>query len=142
MKRIATAAAAATLSLSLVAGPAFAETEGTNAQKPGKEGSSISKQEGDKTGETKVGSSERFKACKKEEKKVEAKDGDAKADEAKAKETKSTGDCIQELIKDDNYKAGILGLLIGVPVALVALLGAAAAFSGAIPGVQLPALPF
>ena len=142
MKRIATAAAAATLSLSLVAGPAFAETEGTNVPKPGKEGSSISKQEGDKTGETKVGSSERFKACKKGEKKVEAKDGDAKADEAKAKETKSTGDCIQELIKDDNYKSGILGLLIGVPVALVALLGAAAAFSGAIPGLQLPALPF
>ena len=142
MKRIATAAAAATLSLSLVAGPAFAETEGTNAPKPGKEGSSISKQEGDKTGETKVGSSERFKACKKEEKKVEVKDSNAKAEDTKAKETKSTGDCIQELIKDDNYKAGILGLLIGVPVALVALLGAAAAFSGAIPGVQLPALPF
>lgn len=142
MKRIATAAAAATLSLSLVAGPAFAETEGTNVPKPGKEGSSISKQEGDKTGETKVGSSERFKQCKKEEKKVEVKDSNAKAEDTKAKETKSTGDCIQELIKDDNYKAGILGLLIGVPVALVALLGAAAAFSGAIPGVQLPALPF
>lgn len=142
MKRIATAAAAATLSLSLVAGPAFAETEGTNAPKPGKEGSSISKQEGDKAGETKVGSSERFKQCKKEEKKVEVKDSNAKAEDTKAKETKSTGDCIQELIKDDNYKAGILGLLIGVPVALVALLGAAAAFSGAIPGLQLPALPF
>lgn len=142
MKRIATAAAAATLSLSLVAGPAFAETEGTNAPKPGKDGSSISKQEGDKAGETKVGSSERFKQCKKEEKPVEVKDSNAKAEDTKAKETKSTGDCIQELIKDDNYKAGILGLLIGVPVALVALLGAAAAFTGAIPGVQLPALPF
>ncbi|WP_288873671.1 hypothetical protein [uncultured Corynebacterium sp.] len=140
MKRIATAAAAATLSLSLVAGPAFAETNGTTT--PGKDGSSISKQEGDKAGETKVGSSERFKQCKKEPKPVEAKDGKAKNEETKAKEMKSTGDCIQELIKDDNYKAGILGLLIGVPVALVALLGAAAAFSGAIPGVQLPALPF
>lgn len=142
MKRIATAAAAATLSLSLVAGPAFAETAGTPDQKPGKDGSSISKQEGDKAGETKVGSSERFKACKKEPKSVEAKDGKAKNEETKAKEMKSTGDCIQELIKDDNYKSGILGLLIGVPVALVALLGAAAAFSGAIPGLQLPALPF
>ncbi len=140
MKRITTAAAAATLSLSLVAGPAFAAD--APAQNPGKDGISIAPQEGDKTGETKVGSSERFKACKKEEKKVEAKDGDAKAEDTKAKETRSTGDCIQELIKDDNYKAGILGLLIGVPVALVALLGAAAAFSGAIPGVQLPALPF
>ena len=142
MKRIATAAAAATLSLSLVAGPAFAETQGTTPPKPDNNGSSISKQEGDKAGETKVGSSEAYKKCKKEEKKVEAKDGDAKAEDTKGKETKSTGDCIQELIKDDNYKSGILGLLIGVPVALVALLGAAAAFSGAIPGVQLPALPF
>lgn len=142
MKRIATAAAAATLSLSLVAGPAFAETEGTNVPKPGKEGSSITQQDGDKAGETKVGSSERFKQCKKDEKPVEVKDSNAKAEDTKAKETKSTGDCIQELIKDDNYKADILGLLIGVPVALVALLGAAAAFTGAIPGVQLPALPF
>lgn len=140
MKRIATAAAAATLSLSLVAGPAFAAD--APAQNPGKDGISIAPQEGDKTGETKVGSSERFKQCKKEEKKVEVKDSNAKAEDTKAKETKSTGDCIQELIKDDNYKSGILGLLIGVPVALVALLGAAAAFSGAIPGVQLPALPF
>ena len=142
MKRITTAAVAATLPLSLVAGPAFAETQGTTPPKPDNNGSSISKQEGDKAGETKVGSSEAYKKCKKEEKKVEAKDGDAKAEDTKGKETKSTGDCIQELIKDDNYKSGILGLLIGVPVALVALLGAAAAFSGAIPGLQLPALPF
>ena len=35
----------------------------------------------------------------------------------------------------------LIGVLIGVPLALVALLGAAAAFSGAIPGFSLPALP-
>ena len=43
--------------------------------------------------------------------------------------------------KDSEYRSSVLGLLIGVPVALVALLGAAAAFSGSIPGLSLPAIP-
>ena len=151
MKRIATAAVAATLSLSALSAPAFAADADTA---PAKENQGSSAQaEGDQAGE-KVGSSEVYKKCK-EGKKAEAekgkaatagkeatgKDGD-KAEPGKEKgSNNATGECIQELIDNPDTKSGILGLLIGVPVALVALLGAAAAFSGAIPGVSLPALP-
>lgn len=151
MKRIATAAVAATLSLSALSAPAFAADADTT---PAKENQGSSAQaEGDQAGE-KVGSSEVYKKCK-EGKKAEAekgkaatagkeatgKDGD-KAEPGKEKgSNNATGECIQELIDNPDTKPGILGLLIGVPVALVALLGAAAAFSGAIPGVSLPALP-
>lgn len=152
MKRIATAAVAATLSLSALSAPAFAADADTA---PAKENQGSSAQaEGDQAGE-KVGSSEVYKKCK-EGKKAEAekgkeatagkaatgKDGD-KAEPGKEKgSNNATGECIQQLIDNPDTKPGILGLLIGVPVALVALLGVAAAFSGAIPGVQLPALPF
>lgn len=152
MKRIATAAVAATLSLSALSAPAFAADADTT---PAKENQGSSAQaEGDQAAGEKVGSSEVYKKCK-EEKKAEAekgkeatagkeatgKDGD-KAEPGKEKgSNNATGECIQQLIDNPDTKPGILGLLIGVPVALVALLGAAAAFSGAIPGVQLPALP-
>ena len=151
MKRIATAAVAATLSLSALSAPAFAADADTT---PAKENQGSSAQaEGDQAGE-KVGSSEVYKKCK-EGKKAESekgkeatagkeatgKDGD-KAEPGKEKgSNNATGECIQELIDNPDTKPGILGLLIGVPVALVALLGAAAAFSGAIPGVSLPAIP-
>ena len=152
MKRIATAAVAATLSLSALSAPAFAADADTT---PAKENQGSSAQaKGDQAAGEKVGSSEVYKKCK-EEKKAEAekgkeatagkeatgKDGD-KAEPGKEKgSNNATGECIQQLIDNPDTKPGILGLLIGVPVALVALLGAAAAFSGAIPGVQLPALP-
>ena len=128
MKRIATAAVAATLSLSAVANPAFAAEE-------------------------KVGSSEAYQACKTEvqedakwvdeaETAEEKKEREAEFKEEYGSSTVS-GACIKVLTdKDSEYRSSVLGLLIGVPVALVALLGAAAAFSGAIPGVTLPALPF
>ncbi|MGX0630670.1 opacity protein-like surface antigen [Corynebacterium afermentans] len=146
MKRIATAAVAATLSMSALSAPAFAADADTA---PAKENQGSSAQaEGGQAGE-KVGSSEVYKQCK-EGKKAEAekgkeatagKDGD-KAEPGKEKgSNNATGECIQQLIDNPDTKPGILGLLIGVPLALVALLGAAAAFSGAIPGVQLPALP-
>ena len=145
MKRIATAAVAATLSLSALSAPAFAADADTA---PAKENQGSSAQtEGDQAGE-KVGSSEVYQKCK-EEKKAESekgkaatgKDGD-KAEPGKEKgSTNATGECIQQLIDNPDTKPGILGLLIGVPVALVALLGAAAAFSGAIPGFSLPSLP-
>ena len=131
MKRIATAAVAATLSLSALSAPAFAADADTT---PAKENQGSSAQaKGDQAAGEKVGSSEVYKKCK---------DGD-KAEPSKEKSSNNaTGECIQQLIDNPETKPGILGLLIGVPVALVALLGAAAAFSGAIPGVQLPALPF
>ena len=144
MKRIATAAVAATLSLSALSAPAFAADADTT---PAKENQGSSAQaEGDQAGE-KVGSSEVYKKCK-DEKKATAgkattgKDGD-KAEPGKEKgSTNATGECIQQLIDNPDTKPGILGLLIGVPVALVALLGAAgAAYAGMIPGVSLPALP-
>lgn len=127
MKRIATAAVAATLSMSALSAPAFAADADTA---PAKENQGSSAQaEGDQAGE-KVGSSEVYKQCK-EGKKAEAEPGSNNA----------TGECIQQLIDNPETKPGILGLLIGVPVALVALLGAAAAFSGSIPGLSLPAIP-
>jgi len=143
MKRIATAAVAATLSLSALSAPAFAADADTA---PAKENQGSSTQaEGDQAGE-KVGSSEVYKKCK-DEKKATAgkaatgKDGD-KAEPGKEKgSTNATGECIQQLIDNPDTKPGILGLLIGVPVALIALIGAAAAFSGAIPGFSLPSLP-
>ena len=131
MKRIATAAVAATLSLSALSAPAFAADTDTV---PAKENQGSSAQaEGDQAGE-KVGSSEVYKKCK-EGKKAEAEKGDKGSNNA-------TGECIQQLIDNPDTKSSILGLLIGVPVALIALIGAAAAFTGAIPGVSLPALPF
>ena len=146
MKRIATAAVAATLSLSAVAAPAFAAdapATGTTATKEA-QGSSATKQDSTKT--EKTGSSELYNQCKtREEAKTEA---EKKAEATKAGEKENTGSssatgtCIQELIDNPDTKGGILALLIGAPVALVALLGVAAAASGMIPGVQLPALPF
>ena len=68
MKRIATAAVAATLSLSALSAPAFAADADTT---PAKENQGSSAQaEGDQAGE-KVGSSEVYKQCK-EGKKAEA----------------------------------------------------------------------
>lgn len=143
MKRIATAAVAATLSLSALSAPAFAADADTTPAKEN-QGSSV-QAEGDQAGE-KVGSSEVYKKCK-DEKKATAgkaatgKDGD-KAEPGKEKgSNNATGECIQQLIDNPDTKPGILGLLIGVPVALIALIGAAAAFSGAIPGFSLPSLP-
>ena len=129
MKRIATAAVAATLSMSALSAPAFAADADTA---PAKENQGSSAQaEGDQAGE-KVGSSEVYKQCK------EGK----KAEPGKEKgSNNATGECIQQLIDNPETKPGILGLLIGVPLALVALLGAAAAFSGSIPGFSLPSLP-
>ena len=146
MKRIATAAVAATLSLSAVAAPAFAAdapATGTTATKEA-QGSSATKQDSTKT--EKTGSSELYNQCKtREEAKTEA---EKKAEATKAGEKENTGSssatgtCIQELIDNPDTKPGILGLLIGVPVALVALLGATgAAYAGMIPGVSLPAIP-
>ncbi|WJY98612.1 hypothetical protein [Corynebacterium fournieri] len=127
MKRIATAAAAATLSLSAVAAPAFAADADTDAPK-------------DET----VGSSQVYEQCKTREEE-KAKTADKTADKAGETEntgsSSSTGTCVQELIDNPDTKGGILGLLIGVPAALVALLGVAAAATGAIPGVSLPELP-
>ena len=117
-------------------------TTGTTATKEAK-GSSDNQ---GSTNTEKTGSSELYKQCKtREEAKTEA---EKKAEATKAGEKENTGSssatgtCIQELIDNPDTKGGILALLIGVPVALVALLGVAAAASGMIPGVQLPALPF
>lgn len=127
MKRIAAAAVAATTALTIVANPAFAAEE-------------------------KVGSSEFYKECKAEVQ--EDKDWVNKAESKEEKDERQaefkkeygsstvSGACIKEMTeKDSEYRSSVLGLLIGVPIALVALLGAAAAFSGAIPGVSLPAIP-
>ena len=129
MKRIATAAVAATTALTIVATPAFAQET-----------------------ETQTGSSAAYQECKveadKEYEAVKNAEGKEAKDEAKATFEKNngsstpTGACVKQLIDDEDTKAGTLALLIGVPVALVAILGVAAAYAGVIPGVELPALPF
>ena len=137
MKRITTAAVAATLPLSLVAGPAFAAEEDL--------GSSLYYRDCKVEVDSIFLGYDQYLADTKAEEKAQAKK-DIEEDRAdRFKEYNSStpsGVCIKKTVDQEAYKSGMLGLLIGVPVALVALLGAAAAFSGAIPGVQLPALPF
>ena len=131
MKRIAAAAVAATVSLSAVATPAFAAEE-------------------------KGGSSEFYKGCKSyaDEDFADFKELKKTKTEAEVEKIKTgaygkwnsstpSGVCIKMMADNDNeYRSNVLGLLIGVPVALVALLGATgAAYAGMIPGVSLPALP-
>lgn len=134
MKRITTAAVAATLSLSVLTAPAYAAD-----------------------GNEKMGSSEWYQKCLEEQKDIQKEIDEARTpeererlekavdkiyDEAGIGSSTDSGVCIKGLTHEDSeYRSSALGVLIGVPLALVALLGAAAAFSGSIPGLSLPALP-
>lgn len=134
MKRITSAALAATMSVSVLAAPAFAAE-----------------------GSEKMGSSEWYQKCLKEQKEIQQEIDKARTPEEKERLEKAvdkvyeeagigsstdSGVCIKGLTHEDSeYRSSALGVLIGVPLALVALLGAAAAFSGSIPGVSLPAIP-
>lgn len=134
MKRITSAALAATMSVSVLAAPAFAAEGGE-----------------------KMGSSEWYQKCLKEQKEIQQEIDKARTPEEKEHLEKAvnkvyeeagigsstdSGVCIKGLTHEDSeYRSSALGVLIGVPLALVALLGAAAAFSGSIPGVSLPAIP-
>lgn len=108
-------------------------------------------------GDEKVGSSEAYQKCLKaqkalqqdidkaptaKEKELRQKARDKAYDELGIGSSTDSGVCIKGLThKDSEYRSSALGVLIGVPIALVALLGAAAAFSGSIPGLSLPAIP-
>lgn len=134
MKRITSAALAATMSVSVLAAPAFAAE-----------------------GSEKMGSSEWYQKCLKEQKEIQQEIDKARTPEEKERLEKAvdkvyeeagigsstdSGVCIKGLTHEDSeYRSSAMGVLIGVPLALVALLGAAAAFSGSIPGVSLPAIP-
>ena len=134
MKHITSAALAATMSVSVLAAPAFAAEDGE-----------------------KMGSSEWYQKCLKEQKEIQQEIDKARTPEEKERLEKAvnkvyeeagigsstdSGVCIKGLTHEDSeYRSSALGVLIGVPLALVALLGAAAAFSGSIPGVSLPAIP-
>lgn len=134
MKRITSAVLAATMSVSVLAAPAFAAEGGE-----------------------KMGSSEWYQKCLKEQKEIKEEIDKARTPEVKERLEKAvdkvyeeagigsstdSGVCIKGLTHEDSeYRSSALGVLIGVPLALVALLGAAAAFSGSIPGVSLPAIP-
>ena len=118
MKRITAAALAATMSVSVLTAPAFAAEGGE-----------------------KVGSSEAYQKCLEAGKKLQ-KARDKTYEELGVGSSTNSGVCIKSLTHEDSkHRSSALGVLIGVPIALVALLGAAAAFSGSIPGVELPALP-
>ena len=134
MKRITAAALAATISVSVLTAPAFAAE-----------------------GEEKVGSSEAYQKCLKAQKEIKGeidkaptaeqkqrlkKIVDESREEAGVGSSTDSGVCIKGLTHEDSeYRSSALGVLIGVPLALVALLGAAAAFSGSVPGLSLPAIP-
>mgnify|MGYP007067761616 FL=1 len=114
MKRITTAAIAATLPLSVLASPAHAA-------------------EDEKT------SSEVYQHCRglvgsaneKEKEKLRQNGGSPHPDAL----------CIKSMLNSPNYRGGVIAVLVGVPLAFVALLGAAAAASGMVPGVSLPNMP-
>ena len=134
MQRITVAALAATMSVSVLTAPAFAAEGGE-----------------------KMGSSEAYQKCLKAQKDIKedidkAPTADQKerlqkiVDESREKvgvgSSTDSGVCIKAMTHEDSkYRSSALGVLIGVPLALVALLGAAAAFSGSIPGLSLPAMP-
>ena len=82
------------------------------------------------------------KKAKTEEEKAAIDEGMANALGEQASSTPS-GVCIKFMTDEKSkYRSNMLGLLIGVPVALVALLGAAgAAYAGMIPGVSIPGAP-
>lgn len=133
MKRIATAALAATTALSLTVAPAHAQVE-VPPNKP--DSSSEAYQTCVKTNNDfekdaqKRGKGDDFKKLREEAAKKEGVAGSS-----------NEGYCIGMLTKDDDYKGGAIALLTLVPLGIVALLGAAAAASGMIPGVALPAIP-
>ena len=100
MKRIAAAAIAATMPLSVLASPAHAA-------------------EDEKT------SSEVYQHCRglvgsaneKEKEELRQNGGSSNPDAV----------CIKSILNSPNYRGGVIAVLVGVPLALVALLGAAAA---------------
>ena len=134
MKHTAIAALAATTALSLTVAPAHAQVEVPPPNKPDS-------------------SSEAYQTCvkvnndleKDAEQQGKADDFKKLREEAAKKEgvagSSNEGYCIGMLTKDDDYKGGAIALLTLVPLGIVALLGAAAAASGMIPGVALPAIP-
>lgn len=120
MKRIATATLAATVSLSALTAPAYAAEAGDDGRKE-------------------VSSSEVYKQCK---------NIASTADEeylTKWKENSGsstpTGMCTYSMLRTKEFKGNTIALLTLVPLALVGLVGAGAAYAGSIPGVSLPAIP-
>lgn len=132
MKRIATAAVAATLSISAVATPAIAQEKG----------SSQAYQDCKAIADVYFAAAEDAKNEANTETEKKAVDLEKAAELEEYNSSTPSGTCIKALIDNEDYKAGTLALLIGVPLGLIAILGAAAAYTGAIPGVSLPALPF
>ena len=114
MKRIAAAAIAATMPLSVLTSPAHAA-------------------EDEKT------SSEVYQHCRglvgsaneKEKEELRQNGGSSNPDAV----------CIKSMLNSPTYRGGVIAVLVGVPLALVALLGAAAAAFGMIPGVSIPGAP-
>lgn len=134
MKRFTTAALAATTALTMTIAPAHAQVDVPPPSKPDS-------------------SSEAYQTCVKNNNELE-KQAKAMGKEEEFKELRdkaakkegflgssNEGYCIGVLTKDDDYKAGTIALLTLVPLAIVALIGGAAAASDMIPGVSLPAIP-
>ena len=134
MKRFTAAALAATTALTMTIAPAHAQVEVPPPSKPDS-------------------SSEAYKTCMdvqtENEKKAQERGIEKEYKEAREKLAKekgisgssNEGYCIGVLTKDGDYKAGTIALLTLVPLAIVALIGGAAAASGMIPGVSLPGVP-
>ena len=120
MKRIATATLAATVSLSALTAPAYADEAGDDGRKE-------------------VSSSEVYKQCK---------EIASTADEkylTKWKENSGsstpTGMCTYSMLRTKEFRGNTIALLTLVPLALVGMIGAGAAYAGMLPGVSIPGAP-
>lgn len=114
MKRMTTAAVAAPLSLSVLASPAHAAEDEKNSSEVYQHCRGL------------VGS-----ANEKEKEELRQNGGSSNPDAV----------CIKSMLNSPTYRGGVIAVLVGVPLALVALLGAAAAAAGIVPGVSLPSMP-
>ena len=120
MKRIATATLAATMSLPVLVSPAYAAEAGDDGRKE-------------------VSSSEVYKQCRE----IASTSDEKYLTKWKENSGPSTPDgmCIYSMLRTKEFRGNTIALLTLVPLALVGLIGAGAAYAGLIPGVSIPGAP-
>lgn len=134
MKRIASAALAATTALTMTVAPAYAADGVPSSSKFYSDCVNLIREDNEEARKQGYTNKEIRDAYREETK------------EAFAVPTSSaSGYCLSLMTNDDfngeDYKAGTIAFLTLVPLGIVTLLGVAAAASGVIPGVTLPAIP-
>ncbi|OFP37861.1 hypothetical protein [Corynebacterium sp. HMSC071B10] len=134
MKRIASATLAATTALTMTAAPAYAADDVPSSSKFYSECVNDLR-ENDKEARKQGYTNKEIRDAYREETKGEFA----------VPASSASGYCLGLMTNDDyegeHYKDGTIAFLTFVPLGIVALLGVAAAASGVIPGVSLPAVP-